>query len=68
MPASPAPVLPKRIPHGPHPPTTAAHVSPLLLEAAGAENDAVLTKLRTSKGGLTDDEATKITTYLETLR
>ena len=29
MPALPTPVLPKRIPHGPHPPTASAHVSPL---------------------------------------
>src|SRR6476646_2493839 len=59
VPALPTPVLPKRIPHGPHPPTTAAHVSPLLLEAAGAESEAVLEKLRTSKGGLSEEEAAR---------
>lgn len=59
MPAVPTPVLPKRIPHGPHPPTTAAHVSPLLLAAAGADGDAVLPRLQTSKGGLSEDEAAR---------
>ena len=59
MPALPTPVLPKRIPHGPHRPATAAHVSPLLLEAAGADADAVLQKLRTSKEGLSDEEAAR---------
>lgn len=53
----PTPVLPKRLPHGPHPPATAARVSPLLLEASAGEPDAVLQRLRTSKGGLSDDEA-----------
>ena len=56
MSALPTPVLPKRIPHGPHP-ATAVKVSPLLVEAAGAEADAVLQKLGTAKGGLSDDEA-----------
>jgi Mg2+-importing ATPase len=41
MPFSTTVVLPRRIPHGPHPPTTAIAVSPLLLEAAGSEPDAV---------------------------
>jgi len=57
MSALPTPILPKRIPHGPHPPTTAVHVSPVLLGASSAEPDAVLQKLQTSKGGLSDDEA-----------
>ena len=51
-------MLPKRIPHGPHP-ATAVRVSPLLIEAAGAEIDAVLAKLRTAKTGLSDEEATR---------
>src|SRR5689334_16427011 len=58
VPAPPTPVLPRRIPHGPHPPT-ALRVSPLLLEAAGVETDAVLEKLRTSKGGLSEEEAAR---------
>jgi len=50
-------ILPKEIPHGPHaPPTTAAHISPLLLEAAGHEAEAVLQTLRTSKSGLSKEE------------
>jgi Mg2+-importing ATPase len=57
VPSLPTPVLPKRIPHGPHPPATAAHVAPLLLETAAAETDAVLRMLRASPGGLSDDEA-----------
>jgi P-type Mg2+ transporter len=56
VPALPIPVLPKRIPHGPHPPT-AVRVSPLLLEAAGVEADAVLQELRTSKIGLAEEDA-----------
>ena len=59
MPALPTPVLPKRIPHGPHPPTASVRVSPLLIEAAGADADAVLQKLRTSKEGLSDEEAAR---------
>ena len=57
MPISPTTVLPKRIPHGPHKPSTAIQVSPLLLEAAGQEPDAVLQKLHTSKEGLSGSEA-----------
>lgn len=57
MPSLPTPVLPKRIPHGPHPPTAAIRVSPLLVEAAGSEADAVLQKLSTTKSGLTREEA-----------
>src|SRR5579864_3356608 len=56
MPHSATPVLPKRIPHGPHKPSTAIHVSPLLLEAAGSEAEEVLQKLHTSKVGLSEDE------------
>ena len=59
MPALPTPVLPKRIPRGPHPPATAVHVSPLLLEAAGVDGDAALQKLRTQKSGLSDEEASR---------
>lgn len=59
MPALPIPVLPKRLPHGPHPATTSVRVSPLLLEAAGVEADVVLQKLGTSKGGLSEQEAAK---------
>jgi Mg2+-importing ATPase len=50
-------VLPKRIPHGPHKPSTAIHVSPLLLEAAGSNVEEVLQKLHTSKVGLSEEEA-----------
>lgn len=57
MPALPTPVLPKRIPHGPHPPASAAHVSPRLLDAAVADAAAALEKLHTSAGGLSGDEA-----------
>ncbi|HEY1188405.1 MAG TPA: magnesium-translocating P-type ATPase [Gemmata sp.] len=56
MPASSIPVLPKRIPHGPHPPA-AVRVSPLLVEAAGTETDAVLAKLGAARTGLSQDEA-----------
>ncbi|WP_157369563.1 magnesium-translocating P-type ATPase [Zavarzinella formosa] len=55
--ALPTPVLPKRLPHGPHAPATAVKVSPLLVEASGAGADAVLRKLLTSKDGLSDDDA-----------
>jgi Mg2+-importing ATPase len=57
VPALPTPVLPKQIPHEPHPPATTARVSPLLLVAAGAETDAALLKLRTSTAGLSEGEA-----------
>src|SRR5579871_1286943 len=57
MPVLPTSVLPKRIPHGPHKLSSAIQVSPLLLEAAGSEAEAVLEKLRTSKGGLSAAEA-----------
>ena len=57
MPALPTPVLPKRVPHGPHPPSSAMQVSPLLLEAAGSEPEAVLQKLHISKAGLSAAEA-----------
>src|SRR5579872_2521555 len=57
MPRSATAVLPKRIPHGPHKPSTAIHVSPLLFEAAGSAAEAVLQKLHTSKVGLSEEEA-----------
>ena len=57
MPSVPTSVLPKRIPHGPHKPSTAIRVSPLLLEAAASDPDAVLRKLDTSKDGLSSAEA-----------
>jgi Mg2+-importing ATPase len=50
-------VLPKSIPHGPHPATSAARVSPLLVDASAAEPAAVLQKLNTSKDGLSESEA-----------
>ncbi len=53
----PTSVLPKRIPHGPHKPSSAIQVSPLLLKAAGSEPEEVLQKLHTSKGGLSAAEA-----------
>jgi Mg2+-importing ATPase len=53
----PTPVLPKRLPHEPHKLATAIRVSPLLLEAAGSETEAVLLKLNTSKDGLSTKEA-----------
>ena len=56
MPQSAVAVLPKRIPHGPHKPSTAIHVSPLLLEAAESEVEEVLQKLHTSKTGLSEEE------------
>lgn len=59
MPSVPTSVLPKRIPHGPHKPSVAIHVSPLLLEAAAREADEVLEKLQTSKNGLSAEEATR---------
>jgi P-type Mg2+ transporter len=57
MPILPTSVLPKRIPHGPHKPSAAMQVSPLLVEAAGTEPEAVLQNLRASKGGLPEAEA-----------
>ena len=57
MPSSPTPVLPKQIPHGPHSLATATHVSAQLIKASSEEYEAVLQNLRTSKSGLTDDEA-----------
>lgn len=57
MPTLPTAVLPKRIPHGPHPPSPAIQASPLLLEAAGQEPADVLQKLHTSKDGLSASEA-----------
>ncbi|CAN5205476.1 magnesium-translocating P-type ATPase [soil metagenome] len=59
MPASPRLILPKVIPHGPHPAAAASHVSPLLLEASATEVDGVLQTLRTSKSGLSDVEAAR---------
>jgi P-type Mg2+ transporter len=56
MPALPTPVLPKRIPHGPHKPS-AIQVAPLLLDAAGGEPEEALRKLHTSKDGLSGEEA-----------
>jgi P-type Mg2+ transporter len=50
-------VLPKRIPHGPHKPSAAIHVSPLLLETSGAEIEEVFQKLHASKNGLSAAEA-----------
>lgn len=57
MPALPAPVLPKRLPHEIHKLATALQVSPLLIEAAGSGADEVLQKLHTSQGGLSGEEA-----------
>src|SRR5258708_38918758 len=57
MPRSSTPVLPKRFLPVPHKPSAAIEVAPALLEAAGSEPDAVLQKLRTSKTGLSSDEA-----------
>lgn len=57
MPTLPNSVLPKRIPHGPHKPSAAIQVSPLLLEAAASESEAALQKLNTTKGGLSAAEA-----------
>lgn len=57
MPKLPTPVLPKRIPHGPHKPSSAIQVSPLLLETAAREPEEVLQKLHTSKEGLSEEEA-----------
>jgi P-type Mg2+ transporter len=57
MPTLPTAVLPKRIPHGPHPPSPTIQASPLLLEAAGQETADVLQKLHTSKDGLSGSEA-----------
>lgn len=57
MPILPTSVLPKRIPHGPHKPSSAIQVSPLLLEAAAREPEEVLQKLHTSKEGLSEEEA-----------
>ena len=59
----PRPVLPKRFPRGPHHTSAALHVFPLLRESAGLENDAILEKLQTTEGGLTDVEARR--RYLE---
>jgi Mg2+-importing ATPase len=56
MPLSPTAVLPKRILHVSHSPTTAITVSPLLLEAAGSEPNDVLQKMQTSKTGLSERE------------
>jgi P-type Mg2+ transporter len=56
MPTLPTSVLPMRIPHGPKP-SSAIQVSPLLLEAAESEVEAVLQKLHTTKGGLSAAEA-----------
>src|SRR4051794_16607738 len=50
-------VLPKRIPRGPHKPSAAIQVSPLLLEAAASECEVLLQKLGTSKVGLSAAEA-----------
>lgn len=57
MPSLPTPVLPKRLPHGPHPAASAAHVSPLLVEVSAADPDASLQRFRTSAAGLSDQEA-----------
>src|SRR6476619_446226 len=59
MPNLPTSVLPRRIPHGPHKPSSAIQVSPLLLEAAAREPDEVLVKLPTSKSGLSAGEAAR---------
>jgi Mg2+-importing ATPase len=57
MPELPSAVLPKR-PFATHPHERAAiRVSPLLLESAGLDPDAVYARLRTRSGGLTADEA-----------
>lgn len=52
----PATVLPKKIFRGPHL-TPAVRVSPLLVDVAGVEADAVLQKLHVSKSGLSEEEA-----------
>ncbi len=57
MPALPTPVLPKSIPHGPHPLATSVRVSPPLIEAARVETGAVLQKLRASKTGISEEVA-----------
>ncbi len=57
MPSLPTPVLPKRLPHGPHPAVAADHVSPLLVEASAADPDAALQQFGTSAAGLADEEA-----------
>ena len=59
MPSLPTPVLPKRLPHGPHPAAAATHVSPLVVEASAADPDAVLQRFGTSKAGLSDEEAVR---------
>jgi P-type Mg2+ transporter len=56
IPALPTSVLPKRIPHGPQK-SSAIHVSPLLVEAAGNEIDETLKRLQSSKEGLSTAEA-----------
>jgi Mg2+-importing ATPase len=56
MDSSPTLVLPKRLPHRP---TTGIRVSPLLVEAAGADAHQVYEKLNTSPRGLTEEEAEK---------
>ncbi|MBI3866110.1 MAG: magnesium-translocating P-type ATPase, partial [Planctomycetia bacterium] len=53
----PTPVLPKRILHVLHKPSSAIQVSPVLLEASASEFDVVLQKLQTSITGLASDEA-----------
>jgi P-type Mg2+ transporter len=57
MPHLPGSVLPNRIPHGPHKPSAAIQVSPLLGEAAGCEPETILRKLRTIKEDLSAAEA-----------
>src|SRR5580693_10526272 len=57
MPKLPSAVLPKR-PFAPHPHERAAiRVSPVLVESAGIEPDAVYARLGTRAGGLTVEEA-----------
>src|SRR5260221_14379661 len=50
----PRPILPKRLPPKP---SATIQVSPLLVEAAGREPNAVLPKLHTTKAGLSEAEA-----------
>src|SRR5436190_1064942 len=59
MPTAPPTVLPKQIPHGPHKPPSAIHVSPRLLEAAAREPDEVLKTLQSSTSGLSASEAAR---------
>ncbi|MBA4191381.1 MAG: magnesium-translocating P-type ATPase [Planctomycetaceae bacterium] len=56
VPTLPLPILPKRLPLGPHSPATAARVSRQFLEASAADTETVLGDLRSSKSGLSGEE------------